>query len=201
MVSNILSFIIPYIRSLIVLGLIVATSFIFQVVNNANRSYRILKIKFDEHIPLIPVFIYPYISFLLFIPVSLMVIVKVRPDLFLPVIITFTIAGIICTLFFYFFQTYIEKPEIEAIFHAHKLLKKVQDAVEPYNCFPSSHVLYTVLTAFFLVTVFPALFIFVNIYTFLVCASTVFVKQHYILDIFGGLALAALMYFTVIKLV
>ena len=64
----------------------------------------------------------------------------------------------------------------------------------PYNCFPSLHVAHSFVSALAAFRVHRKLGIFAVICASLVALSTLFTKQHYILDVIAGVFLALIAY-------
>jgi membrane-associated phospholipid phosphatase len=60
-----------------------------------------------------------------------------------------------------------------------------------YNCFPSLHVAQCFLAAFAVHRVHRGVGMVAVLWAFLVGVSTVYTKQHYVLDVVGGIVLAS----------
>ena len=73
-------------------------------------------------------------------------------------------------------------------------LRFLYDADPPYNCFPSLHVAHSFVSALACYRVHAAIGIVAVVSAALVGVSTLFTKQHYILDVVAGVALASLAY-------
>ena len=106
--------------------------------------------------------------------------------------------GLIGAYFTYtFFQSTVPRPEVigDDIFSA--LVRQIYAIDNPYNCFPSIHVFATVYGSLvisrssFKNKVFKGAIYITGI---LIILSTLFVKQHVVLDAVGGSALAYLVY-------
>jgi membrane-associated phospholipid phosphatase len=69
-------------------------------------------------------------------------------------------------------------------------LRFLYDADPPYNCFPSLHVAHSFVSAMTSYRVNRGLGVLAVIAAALVGVSTVFTRQHYILDVVAGIALA-----------
>jgi membrane-associated phospholipid phosphatase len=69
----------------------------------------------------------------------------------------------------------------------------------PYNCFPSLHVAHSLVSAMACFRVHRRLAIFATVCAALVALSTLFTKQHYVLDVVGGVALALTAYFIFLR--
>ena len=78
-------------------------------------------------------------------------------------------------------------------------LRFLYDADPPYNCFPSLHVAHSFVSAFTCLRVHRRLGLFAMLCASLVGLSTLFTKQHYILDVVAGVALASLAYIVFLR--
>ena len=111
--------------------------------------------------------------------------------------ITLTLCYVIAFITFYFFQTAVTRPLVTGNDIFSKLIIFTYKSDEPYNCFPSIHVLtaYLAVKGINLTNARKRIKIPVNIIGFLIIISTQFVKQHVIMDIFFALFLCE-MFFT-----
>jgi membrane-associated phospholipid phosphatase len=66
----------------------------------------------------------------------------------------------------------------------------INSQVAPFNAFPSLHVAVSLICLLGIKTLKTKRFHYICIWVFLIILSTVFTKQHYFLDVFGGLGLA-----------
>jgi membrane-associated phospholipid phosphatase len=73
-------------------------------------------------------------------------------------------------------------------------LRFLYSADPPYNCFPSIHVAHSFVSAFTCRIVHRRIGILATVGAALVALSTLFIKQHYILDVVAGIALAGTAY-------
>jgi membrane-associated phospholipid phosphatase len=74
-------------------------------------------------------------------------------------------------------------------------LKFLYEADPPYNCFPSLHVAHSTVSALTCYLVHRGVGIVALGCAFLVGVSTLFTKQHYVLDVIAGILLAAAAFF------
>jgi membrane-associated phospholipid phosphatase len=70
------------------------------------------------------------------------------------------------------------------------MIRDVYAGDNPFNCFPSLHTSVSTILAVHWLRVNRPLGIAVSIWTVLIVASTVLIKQHYIADLIFGLVLA-----------
>jgi len=73
-------------------------------------------------------------------------------------------------------------------------LRALYSSDPPYNCFPSLHVAHSVVSALACSRVHRRLGIIAMIAATLVAVSTLFTKQHYVLDVVAGVFLAFVAY-------
>ena len=152
---------------------------------NKRKSKYYWKIQFDDHIPFIPIFIIPYVGYFLYIIATIFLLwnTKYIYVFFVSYIISYVLAG----LFWYFFPNGVKRPNIQGknIFRKSILLIYKHDGDS--NGFPSAHIFATLICSYYLLLAFPTFSITISIICLLISISTVFVKQHYVLDILGGL--------------
>lgn len=152
-----------------------------------------LAIGLDSKIPLISEFVWIY---LLTFPIAVFgffwVASKDRKHLW-NLWLTATIAFIFSGLFYLFFQTQMVKPDLNPVTISDHLLIWTWGTCKPINCFPSQHVIMAL--AIFLAyynqqKTTPAWFRILNyICATLIILATVFLKQHYVVDMFGSMAI------------
>lgn len=73
-------------------------------------------------------------------------------------------------------------------------LRLIYTSDTPYNCFPSLHVAQCFLAAFACHRVHRGVGAVAGVWAFLVALSTLYTKQHYVLDALGGVLLACVAY-------
>ena len=165
------------------------------------------KIAFDDMIPLTSIFIIPYVwayAYWAMGPMAVSLCDKEHFKDFMAACVVSCVAG---TLVLAFFPTYMDRvaeglydvPANPDIFDKLRLFWYSMDGSETaYNLLPSFHCINSTL-CYLGVAGRKELPLWFRIYslvtTILIFASTVFVKQHFFLDIVTGVALAALAYF------
>lgn len=98
----------------------------------------------------------------------------------------------ICGMFFLFFPTTYPRPVYPTLENStlNFLMYLVGAADTPNNCFPSMHVALTCSATWGIRHKGPKYFWFFGIWSFLIILSTLTTKQHYFVDIVGGLAVS-----------
>lgn len=102
------------------------------------------------------------------------------------------IAEIICAVFFIAYPTVMVRPEIQSTAYGAKLLSQFYSSDIPVNLFPSMHCMMSYMLfrdLMYCKNVKKPYVIVAGLFTALVCSSTFFVKQHYVLDSLSGIIL------------
>ncbi|MFM8270055.1 MAG: phosphatase PAP2 family protein [Pseudomonadota bacterium] len=103
----------------------------------------------------------------------------------------------VCGAFFYGFPTTYPRPEYpaETNWLVGSLMQFISVADSPRNCFPSMHVGLTAVATWSLRHLGLRTLFFFSVWSFAIFVSTLTTKQHYILDILGGLAVMGFIVF------
>ena len=166
----------------------------------------------DDRIPLIPVFAVIYLFSYLFWIFGPVAVSLTKKRNFVNYIVGLSLAYIIGFLFFVFMPTYMDRAA-EGLMHVAEgpglfngLLRTIYAADGSnlaFNLFPSYHCLIS-LYCYLGVRRQPEISKGFRIYSLvmaaLICMSTVFTKQHYFIDIVGGLAISIICYIIVNKI-
>lgn len=153
----------------------------------------------DNFIPLIPAFSVPYILYMPVLFGTLFFAIfnfGAREKLFLH---RFILAQVIALLFFVLYPTTMLRVNIIGNDLFDNLVKYIYSVDQPFNLFPSTHVLHTtILTQYWIKTTKNNLIKLIPaIVGGLICISTVLVKQHYAVDILGGLVIFGFVTFVI----
>lgn len=164
------------------------TSLGYDYLNHGpNRLF--LRTPIDQALPVVPVFAVPYVSLEPFIYGSLVIFLLFRTRLFQSAVSSMIVTFLVSYLFFAFLQTYVDRPALTGTDPFTQMIRGVYASDHPYNDFPSLHVSTATIIAIhwwrFSKRSWPLI-----IWAGLIALSTVMVKQHYVPDIAGGLALA-----------
>lgn len=166
---------------------------LYPLFNTPLETTYCLSTALDEGIPFSRVWIVPYISWYLFLPgVALLLGLKDKKQCGLTLLAM--IAGLLLSYLTYsLFQTTVPRPAIPGHDLFSRLVQWIYSIDQPYNAFPSIHVLATY--ALMLGTargkgIKKATRVAVWLWGGAIILSTVFVKQHVVADILGGIVLA-----------
>ncbi len=145
---------------------------------------------FDKIIPVVKIFVIPYISLDLYVYFSLILFLLFRTEYFHSAALSMITIFIISYLFYYFFQSYVDRPSIEGNDFLSGLIKGVYSTDNPYNDFPSLHTSISTVMAIHWWKLEKRIGIPAALWTALIVLSTLFIKQHYVADAAAGLLLA-----------
>ncbi len=165
------------------------------------------KIPLDDQIPIVSVFIVPYIWSYAFWAMGPMAVSKCEKEHFRDFMASCLVSCLVGVVALAFFPTYMDRvaeglyvvPENPTFFDRLRMFWYSLDGSETaYNLLPSFHCINSTLCYLGVARrrEIPVWFrVYSLVTTFLIYASTVYVKQHYFLDIVTGVALALVVYF------
>ena len=171
---------------LIFIGLVPFSNLFYWTLNGTQRGVYDLTTDLDRSLPLIKIFIIPYMTLWFFLAFCYVYLCFKNRKVYYRIMITLFFCYVIAFITYYFFQTTVPRPIVTGDDLFSKLILFTYNSDAPNNCFPSIHV----ITAYLAVKGINAtnarkLIKFpVNIIGFLIIISTEFVKQHVIMDIF-----------------
>lgn len=156
-----------------------------------HGPYRLfLRSPIDQALPVVPLFVVPYVSLQPFIYASLVIFLIFRTRVFQSAVLSMIATFLVSYVFFAFLQTYVDRPVLTGGDVFTKMVRDVYAGDHPFNDFPSLHVSTSTIIAihwwrFSRRFTWPLI-----IWAALIAMSTVMVRQHYVADIAGGLILA-----------
>lgn len=174
-----------------ILFLLVLKSLYVPLNRRASRYYWQKKI--DFFIPLIALFVFPYIAYYPFIILSFLLLWN--STFFMSFTISMIVSYVIAELIWYFFPNGVKRPVFEDVTFAKKILNFIYSHDNDTNGFPSAHVFVSLLCGYFLYLQFPSALLAIVVTTLLIAISTVFTKQHYAIDVLGGFGVVLLSLF------
>ena len=187
------------IASLLLIPAILGTNLIYEQLNHGpNRIF--LQTPLDRALPVVPVFVIPYVSLIPYIAISLLAFLFVRVRVYRSAAITMIIVWFISYACYLFLQSYIARPNITGTDTFSAMIRSVYAGDRPYNDFPSLHTSQLTIIAIHWWRIDRRVGIAAAIWTALIVMSTVLVKQHYLADVAGGLALGIVTSWLVIRI-
>ena len=177
------------ILSLLLIPAILGTNLIYDSLDHGpNRIF--LETPVDRALPVVPIFAIPYVSLIPYIGVSLLVFLFFRVRVYRSAAITMIVVWFISYACYFFLQSYIARPQITGVDPFSAMIRTIYASDQPYNDFPSLHTSLSTIIAIHWWRFDRRIGIAAAIWTALIVASTVLVKQHYLADVAGGLVLA-----------
>ena len=157
----------------------------------ANAVHHSIPVPFENAIPFAPEWVTVYTATFIFWLLALAVCMRQERELCFRMFTGIYIAELICAVFFVAMPTVIVRPEATGGVYYDRLLAQLYAADQPTNLFPSMHCMfaYMVFRGFMIAKLDKPVIIGSGLFAALVCASTVFVKQHFLLDTFAGIIL------------
>lgn len=151
---------------------------------NKRKSKYYWELPIDKKIPLIPIFVVPYLFYFVFTAIAFTTLWNT--DLFYPLTLALFISYAIALPIWYFFPNGVKRPHVEGKSIFHRMVRYVHRYDEDGNGLPSAHVYVALICAHYLVIGYPQFALFSILTGLLISISTLFTKQHYIIDVPGG---------------
>jgi len=179
---------------------------IFLVEDNINLGGHIMYSKLDDMIPFVPAFIIPYCSWFLFIAFTgIIFFLKSKIDLEKTFLSINICMGIGLLTYFIYPSCLTIRPKTYAKDIFSQIVKLLQEGDSPSSVCPSLHVAVSISLC---MGVINSIFFknkriikfFTVILTFFICISTLFIKQHSVIDVAFGLLLGFASYVFVYKI-
>jgi membrane-associated phospholipid phosphatase len=165
------------------------TNMIYDLLNHGPAVLN-LRTPIDAALPVVPVFVIPYVSLQPVIYFTLIVFLLFRTRLFQSACLALISALLISYGFYFFLQTEVIRPVLTGSDVLSQMIRGVYAGDNQFNDFPSLHTSTSTLMAIYWYRADRRLGMAAAVWTVLVVASTVLIKQHYIADVISGLALA-----------
>lgn len=163
-------------------------STLYALQNHPKPRLYVLVTPLDEATPFLPGFSVFYLLWYPFLFITLYAILQKNNTEYYRTLTAMCIGMIVSNGFFLLFQTHVPRPEVtgEGIFNA--LVRLTYAGDQPYNGFPSIHVLTCYLAILGSRVLTRPRRNLVFIISFLIILSTLFVKQHVLADVGAGIA-------------
>lgn len=150
----------------------------------------------DAMIPLRPEWVVIYVLTFVFWAAGLLIIMRQREQLSYKMSAGIMFAELICCFFFIAYPSCVVRPEITGTDPFSWALSIIYTTDTPTNCFPSMHCLYAymVFRQSLKSEVSTRWRVFSGVFAVLVFFSTLFVKQHVVVDVFSGIFFGEIAY-------
>ncbi|WDC85445.1 phosphatase PAP2 family protein [Caloramator sp. mosi_1] len=182
---------------LLLLFSIAAQSKIYVLLNSYRGKVYHIQSPVDMLIPFNKYFIVPYIYWYIYLGFIFFYYAVYDEKKYFKLLAGVNLGMIICFIIYYFYPTYVPRPQVygEDVFA--NMVRFIYERDNPYNCFPSIHVLDSILFAIYVnrdETIDLKYKLYSSTISFSIVISTLFVKQHYFYDAVSAAILAYIMY-------
>lgn len=188
------------IRSFYPLGLLLIIPIInlfYMFLNNDARGVSYLVTDFDRMLPMVNIFVIPYLGWYGFIIFTLCYFLWKDRKLYYTTLWSMILGMLISYVVYFFFQTSVPRPEVLGEDWLSQLVLLVYNTDQPYNCFPSIHCLTSYLMMRALASSsFKNKWNMMIIFSFgsIVLLSTLLIKQHVVMDVFASIILVHIVF-------
>ena len=183
-------------RLLWLIIILIALALYFPINRVAHDGVQLL-LPIDQIIPLYPPAVVPYLlGNVLFIGLPIWAAIRARPHEFEAYTVSILLATAVSYVIYLVFPTFVTRPEITSTDVFSRAIIILYQTDRAYNAAPSGHAFYTVLSFLYLGRWKPNFRPIWVAVAALILASTLLTRQHYVLDLVSGLALAILAYTT-----
>jgi membrane-associated phospholipid phosphatase len=162
---------------------------IYAVLNHGPAVLH-LQTPLDQALPVVPIFVIPYVSLNLFVYVTLVVFLLFQNRVFQSACLAMILAWLVSYGFYLFLQSEMIRPALTGGDVFTRMIRDVYAGDNPFNCFPSLHTSMSTILAIHWFRVNRRVAIGLACWTALIVASTILIKQHYLADLGAGLILA-----------
>ena len=168
------------------------------------NNYNLVNIPLDDKIPFIKEFIYIYMIWYPFLIFNYYIIYKSNKEKYIKLVLATITSLIMLYIFFILYPSKVIRPDINSYNDLTTFILYIVYKVDsPTNCFPSGHCLLCFTLIYSLLdnqTISNKLKMPALIINILIIMSTLFVKQHVILDVISAFALATINYYFTVNL-
>lgn len=165
------------------------TNLIYDLLNHGPAVW-ILRTPLDDALPVVKPFVIPYVSLNPLVYFTLIVFMLFRTKIFQSACLAMITVWFVSYFFYFFFQTEVIRPVLTGSDLFTRMIQNVYAGDNPYNDFPSLHTSISTLLTIHWFRFNRRAGIVASIWTALIVASTVLIKQHYLADLVAGLLLA-----------
>jgi membrane-associated phospholipid phosphatase len=170
----------------------------YFILNVPHISVNVLRTFIDDQIPRLPIFSIIYLAFLPWFW-GVVVYSWLKNRSFRQLAYSVIIVNLIAFGVYLFFQTHVPRESVMGNDFLSGMLRFIYSYDQPYNAFPSLHVaLSSVIATYFVCMKSKCSWAFVAI-ALLISISTLFVKQHFIVDVLSGVVLGGVVTWLVFK--
>jgi len=171
-------------------------SIIHVMLNRDRGTAHILKTLLDDVIPFNKFFVLPYAYWFGYIFIVLLYFAVVDYNYYYKLLASILSGMLICFTIYYFFPTTVPRPDVIGDDSLSRLVRYMYSRDNPYNCFPSIHVLNAMLVTLFFCKYHKGIILkgIAIGSCILISLSTLFMKQHYTPDVLASILLSTTLF-------
>jgi membrane-associated phospholipid phosphatase len=172
-------------------------SIFYPILNRYRGNLNVVKLPIDDMIPFSKVFILPYVSWYPFVATFVVILCFVDKEKYFKLVVSLALGMIVSYVIYYFYPTYVERPFVGGRDFLSNLVLWLYRRDNPYNCWPSIHVLNSFLVVVYITgsaKVNKIAKIICIIIATLIILATMFLKQHYFSDVVSAMVLGSILY-------
>ena len=169
---------------------------LYFVTKNFNSSFHLIGSSYDDLIPFIKYFIYVYHSWYPCLVLVWILLFYFDRDKCINFIVTGILSMIIGNIIFLAYPTTVLRPDIVVNDFTSLVVSITYNADSPVNCMPSMHCIFCFISIFCLFNskIKNRYKIPICLYFVLIVLSTLFVKQHVIIDVISAFIISSCCY-------
>jgi membrane-associated phospholipid phosphatase len=175
--------------SIVLVAAVFFTNQIYDLLNHGPAVWN-LRTPLDTALPVVTPFVIPYVSLNYVVYFTLIIFLLFRTKVFHSACLALITAWFVSYFFYFFFQTEVIRPVLTGTDFFTRMIQNVYAGDNPFNDFPSLHTSISTIIAIHWLRFDRRAGIVASIWTVLIVASTVLIKQHYVADVISGLSLA-----------
>lgn len=170
---------------------------LYPILNRYNPNAKVLITFIDNLIPFNKYFIIFYVLWYGYVAFFVIYFCIFDKEYYWKLLLSISLGSITAYIIFYFFPTTVPRPALSGDDIFTGMVRAIYDHDNPFNCFPSIHVINTLLVQLYVTinkNVNKFLKIVCNIIGILIIISTMFIKQHVFLDAVSAAVIVCLLY-------
>lgn len=177
---------------LLMFGIWAAGYFSISHVVEGHSASTLPELDLDDRIPFIPEFVFIYLSIY---PLFLLPFFYIRNAAFFRVFSwAYITVMVVCYATYLTYPVAMMRPSLEESSFSTWALRIVYNTDKPVNCFPSMHVAMSLLASLTIMEVHRVRGLLALLLTLFIAISTLFIKQHYVMDVVAGMMLTLFVY-------
>lgn len=176
--------------------LIPIVSVIHVTLNVYRENMHNISTPLDNIIPFVAAFSVPYLYWFVYVFIGLVYFAFTDNKIYFQLLGSIVVGMCLCFVVFYFYPTTVPRPDIIGNSLMERAVGYIYSMDNPYNCFPSIHVLNAMLVTLFFCRYRKNSWLraWAMLSGISIILSTLFVKQHFVLDAVAGIILSTAVY-------